>query len=106
MTAQHHREQQRDLHSLNESAQGDTELWRSRPHHPDFLRPSIGIGRRRWNPDILGDTSADDLQATLAEAAVLPMCPSAVDLHDGLAIGIAGPPALTRRVAASLILSW
>ncbi len=102
--AAHRRATRRDLYQLVRSAtSGDAELWRSRSTHDDFLRPVIGIGDGTWTPEILGDTSASDIEALVADAAVLPMCPVEVDLQHGFALGVVGPRDAARRLAAAVV---
>ena len=82
---------------------GHPTLWRSRPGHHDFLRPIIGVGPVDWTPEILGELASPDMNAAVAAASTLPMSPFPVDLHDGLAIGIVGPPEARRSLAAGLL---
>ncbi|MEM7341019.1 MAG: FtsK/SpoIIIE domain-containing protein [Actinomycetota bacterium] len=102
--AAHQRAARRDLHQLVRSATtADTGLWRSRSGHDDFLRPVVGVGSSTWAPEILGDTSPSDIEALIADATVLPMCPVTIDLHQGLALGVVGPADAARRLAAAVV---
>ena len=104
VAAEHARRARHDLARLADVARtGAPELWRSRPGHPDFLRPVIGVGDTRWEPEILGQLATPGLQAAAADAAVLPMTPVTADLAGGIALGIVGPPEARRRLAAAVV---
>ncbi len=102
--AEQAREARPDLGRLAEIARnGDPEMWRSRAGHPDFLRPVIGAGTTRWEPELIGNLSTPELQRAAEAGSQLPMTPVAANLLDGLAIGIIGPPIARRRLAAAVM---
>ena len=104
LAADRARQARPDLAGLAELARtGHPDLWRSRSNHQDFLQPVIGVGPTGWQPEILGDPATDALKAAAADAAHLPMTPFTVDLLNGLALGIVGPPEARRSLAASVI---
>ncbi len=104
VAAEQRRSERHDLAALADIARhGDVALWRSRPDHPDFLRPLIGMGPSPWEPEILGDLGTEALVAAVVDAGHLPTAPIDVDLRHGVALGVVGPPNLSRRLAAAVI---
>lgn len=83
-----------------------TVLWERRPHHPDYLRVSIGLGRSLWDPPVRhsqGDPNLD-VAAILARHALLPVGPVEVDLSAGSVVGVCGDrPAAVAMVRAVLL---
>lgn len=81
-------------------------LWERRPHHPDYLRVSIGLGRSPWNapvPRAQGDSNPA-VAAVLARHARLPVGPVELDLGPGSVVGVCGDrPAAVAMVRAILL---
>jgi S-DNA-T family DNA segregation ATPase FtsK/SpoIIIE len=93
-----------DLAELAEIARtGHPSLWRVRSTHIDFLHPVIGVGPVAWEPEVIGELASPEMEAAVTNASTLPMSPFAVDLCNGLAVGIIGPAETRRAMAATLV---